>query len=330
MLNWLARTIEHNWYQARPGWNWLLLPLWLIVWPLVWLKRYRALKNPTATLATPVVVVGNLSVGGTGKTPLITQLVEYTQTLGFRAGVISRGYGGSGSNYPLSVEADTSAEVCGDEPKLLQQRLGCPVVVDPNRRQAAQALDGKVDIIFSDDGLQHYRLGRDAEILVVDAQRQFGNGWLLPVGPLREPRSRAAAVDLVLKNGEDFNVEATQLINAKTGEQQALRRLSGQRCHAVAGIGNPQRFYDTLQQLGADIIEHSFVDHHQFVATDLQFNDDLPVIMTEKDWVKCIHFAQENMWYLAVDARLTTTAQQQVHQLLQRLLSGSVKSVVSD
>ena len=319
MLERLTRFIEHNWYQPTPGWNYALLPLWLLAAPFILLKRWRAQRNPVATLKTPVVVVGNITVGGTGKTPLITWLVKRVESLGYRAAIVSRGYGGEAEDYPLMVQRDTPVSLCGDEPKLLQRRLNCPVVVDPLRRRAVELLNGEVDIIFSDDGLQHYGMGRNAEILVVDAQRGFGNGWLLPVGPLREPLNRAKEVDLVLQNGQDFNVIASRLVNAKDGREQPLEWLRGRELHAVAGIGNPQRFYNTLAHHGARVQQHSFADHHQFSVSDLLFDDQLPVVMTEKDWVKCAGFARQHMWYLVVDADLAESSAP-IDQLLQRLL----------
>ena len=320
MLQRLTAEIEANWYRPSPGLNWLLLPLWLIAAPLIIRKRKQAQQQPAATLNTPVVVIGNITVGGTGKTPLITYLVDRVRNLGYEPGIISRGYGGNSKTFPLMVTQAVPAQQCGDEPKLLQQRLNCPVVVDPGRKRAAELLDNQVDIIFSDDGLQHYALGRDAEILVVDGQRQFGNGWLLPVGPLREPLSRAEQVDVRLDNGSDFTVVASNLINAHNGECRSLESLSGQKVHAVAGIGNPSRFFDTLQQLGAEVIRHEYADHYQFKPHDLQFGDDYPVIMTEKDWVKCSGFTDLNMWYLAVDAQLEDGAAKKVDQLLLSLL----------
>jgi len=319
----LTQGIEQNWYSRRPGLNLLLLPLWLLAAPVIYWKRYQALENPVEKLRTPVVVVGNITVGGTGKTPLITYLVNRVQALGYRAGIISRGYGGEAPGYPLLVTNGTAVDYCGDEPKLLQQRLQCPVVVDPQRRRAASLLDGEVDIIFSDDGLQHYGLGRDGEILVVDGERGFGNGWLLPVGPLREPVSRADSVDVVLTNGSDFSVHAARLINASSGRQQPLSWLEGRAIQAVAGIGNPQRFYRTLEDLGARVEPHSFADHHEFKARDFNFPAASDIVMTEKDWVKCRAFATENMWYLAVDAQLTSAAEQQLDVLLKQLLSVS-------
>lgn len=319
----LARFIEHHWYQSSPLANLWLLPLWLIAAPVIYLKYWRGQKHArqmTGSVSTPVLVVGNISVGGTGKTPLITCLAERVQQAGFSAGIISRGYGGNSQVYPLLVDDQTDASVCGDEPKLLKLRLDCPIVVDPQRKRAAEALQGKVDIIISDDGLQHYQLQRQAEIVVVDAEREFGNGWLLPIGPLREPVSRLQSVDLVMRNGDDFTLQPTALVNAKTGEQQDLSWLANKDIHAVAGIGHPSRFFRTLKQLQANITEHSFADHHLFTQQDLTFHDTAPIVMTEKDWVKCQVFATGNMWYLSVSVQMSDTMTEKTDQLISRLL----------
>lgn len=322
VLQRLATRIEHNWYQ--PAWkNAWLLPLWLLVAPLVWFKRRWFLRQPPAANTVPVVVVGNLTVGGTGKTPLITLLVERARALGLTPAIISRGYGGKAAQYPLLLTAETPVSASGDEPALLFRRLQCPVVVDPQRARAAQVAARQADIIFSDDGLQHYALARDAELVVVDGQRNVGNGWLLPVGPLREPLSRLRTVDQILVNGADFSVEPVALINACTGQSLPLTALQGQGVDAVAGIGNPQRFYRTLQELGAQVTEHSFADHYAFTAQDFAFaQPQRMLVMTEKDWVKCRDFAADYWWYLQVGAMATPAVQQQLDQLLLRLASG--------
>lgn len=321
MLSKLAQYIENNWYQS--AWkNLWLLPFWLLAWVFVYSKRRRFLANPPPATAAPVIIVGNINVGGTGKTPLITCLVAMARELGFNPGVISRGYGGKAANYPLIVTGSTSVLESGDEPKLLHQRLACPIVVAPKRIEAAEKIaELGANLIFSDDGLQHYGLARQAEIIVTDEKRQFGNGWLLPIGPLREPISRLNTADLVLSNGKDFKVQASALVNALTGDRVPLSTLMGKKVDAVAGIGNPARFYDTLQGLGAEVNKHSFADHHQFAATDFEFSTpDTMLVMTEKDWVKCTAFAKPNWWYLQVDAVLSQAAEQAIKTLLASFL----------
>lgn len=318
----LAGRIEQNWYRSFWYNSWLL-PLWCLVALVVFIKRQRFLLKANRVNDVPVVVVGNISVGGTGKTPLITYLVNKARELGLRPAIVSRGYGGQSTSYPLLLQEQTAVTESGDEPYLLYHRLGCPVVVDPKRsRAAALAAKQGVDIIFSDDGMQHYAMTREAEILVVDGKRRFGNGWLLPVGPLREPVKRKNTVDLVLTNGENFVVNASALINAKTGRELPLAGLEGKSVNAVCGIGNPGRFEQTLAELGAKVELHSFADHHAFSAADFTSLDQhRMLIMTEKDWVKCQSFAQENWWFLKVDAQLGSSSIQQVEQLLRKTVN---------
>jgi tetraacyldisaccharide 4'-kinase len=315
----LSERISSNWY--RPWWhNVALLPLQPLSWALVryrW-RRYGQQRRQSDS-EVPVWVVGNLTVGGTGKTPLITWLVERARQLGLRPAVVSRGYGGKAPSYPLQVSAETPVEQCGDEPMLLFQRLNCPVWVDPRRARAVQAAQQHADVIFSDDGLQHYAMRRHREILVIDGQRGFGNGWLLPVGPLREPLWRRREVDIELRNGIDFCVRPMALVNAATGARRSAKALKGQRIHAVAGIGNPQRFLTTLEQLGAQVDSHWFPDHHAFKPADLEFGDPSPIVMTEKDWVKIRPFASRRMWYLQVGTVLTDAARDRLETELLKL-----------
>ena len=316
----LARLIERNWYRSWI-YNIWLLPLWPLVALVVYHKRRRFLRQLPEAAKVPVVVVGNITVGGTGKTPLITWLVDEARALGLKPGIVSRGYGSRADHYPLILTDTTSAAEGGDEPVMLYQRLGCPVVVDPQRSRAVDELSGRVDIIFSDDGLQHYGMARAAELVVVDAKRKFGNGWLLPVGPLREPVSRLATVDKVLLNGEDFTVEPAAIKNALTAEVVPSERLAGMTVHAVSGIGNPQRFYDTLKALGATVVEHAFPDHHDFSEADFDFARDAEqiVVMTEKDWIKCRAFARSDWWVVTVKAVLNKDVQDELQRLLKTL-----------
>ena len=311
----LATRIEKNWYGRALGNLWLL-PLWFLFVLISALRRMKYRIFPAAPTGTPVLVVGNIAIGGTGKTPLITLLADLAAKQGIRVGVVSRGYGGRAEQYPLVVDTDTPVAQSGDEPALLAG-LGLPVVVDPQRARAVKALKDKVDLILSDDGLQHYAMARDAEIVVSDATRGFGNGWQLPVGPLREPISRIDTCDLHLVNGVDFTVQPTGYFVDSV--ELSPESLKGRRVHAVAGIGNPARFFTTLRQLGADVVEHAFSDHHAFVKDDLVFNDDLPVVMTEKDWVKCRSFDLPNAGFLRVSAAATEAAEENISQLLKRL-----------
>ncbi len=280
-----------------------------------WLSKFKQVK-----LATPLLVVGNISVGGTGKTPLLIALVKFLQTQGFTPGVISRGYGGKAPSYPYLLKADTHAHESGDEPLSIFRQTGCQLCVGPDRLASARLLEDQgCDILLSDDGLQQYALGRDIEIAVVDGQRGLGNGYCLPVGPLREGAKRLKSVDWVVVNsaaagfvlpglGKLFYVPmaiaARELVNLKSGERCPVDMFAGQQLDAVAGIGNPQRFYLSLQALGITPVAHDFPDHHAYSGDDFAFNDGSPLIMTEKDAVKCAGFARDNWYYLAIDAQL--------------------------
>lgn len=299
------------WY--RDSWTRLLQPLAWIFKRVSERRRRQDLARQVRVNA-PVIIVGNITVGGTGKTPLVLMLLAQLQRQGWRPGVVSRGYGGRARHYPVLVDQMSAASEVGDEPLLIASRSACPVVVDPDRVKAAQYLLAISDcnIVVSDDGLQHYRLARDIEIAVVDGQRRFGNGHLLPAGPLREEVSRLQAVDFVVCNGEacageyEMQLAAVQWVNvADSNKTLAPAGFSGQAVHAVAGIGNPTRFFTYLQQLDCRITEHAFADHHRFCARDLEFGDALPVLMTEKDAVKCRRFAKPNHWYLQIHAELS-------------------------
>lgn len=294
-----------------------------LLWPLEALyravsarKRQRFISGETASYRAPVpvIVVGNITVGGTGKTPMILWLIEHLRSQGLKVGVVSRGYGAKPQTLPWSVSASDSADQAGDEPLLIVRRTGVPLVIDPDRSRAVQHLlsQSPVDLILTDDGLQHYRLHRDLELVLIDAARGLGNGRCLPAGPLREPAERLLAVDAVLRNGaaQDtpqgyaFYLQPTALINLKSGQSAALNHFApGQALHAVAGIGNPQRFFNTIEALHWKPVAHAFADHAQYSAQVLSFSPELPLVMTEKDAVKCASFAQANWWYLQVEAK---------------------------
>ena len=324
-----SQSLEKAWYR-NISWALLLLPLsWLFRSIAFLRKAYIKYCAPNPKLNTPVIVVGNISVGGTGKTPLLITLVQWLQQQGYRPGVISRGYGGIGhkgkaSQYPYFVSTESSAVEAGDEPLLLAKY--CPVMVDPDRYRAAKALleQTDCDLILSDDGLQHYRLPRDIEIVLVDAQRVFGNGQCLPAGPLREPASRLMDVDFVISNGTstDNSLKASHklsivptllrhllsgdVIDVETGIDKPATQNSwegGHKVHAVAGIGNPQRFVQSLEQLGFEVELHTWPDHHSFNGEEFTFEDDLPVIITAKDAVKCPQLKNDKVWVLDVIAK---------------------------
>ncbi|MGH8218638.1 MAG: tetraacyldisaccharide 4'-kinase [Steroidobacteraceae bacterium] len=308
--------------------------------PLAWLygiavqARRRAYERGLFSVhasGRPVVVIGNLTVGGTGKTPLVLWLATQLSARGLTVGIVSRGYGRTTAG-PCRVNSDSRWEEVGDEPLLLRRRTGCPVVVAEDRVAAARRLAAEgVDIILSDDGLQHLRLARDFEILVMDGARGFGRGRLLPAGPLREPAARAATVDYVVVNGSadcTGSADSTALhaaLQGRTGPVATMQLALGRvhrvdgggpsrelasfegtpvPVHAVAGIGHPARFFRSLAARGLHLIEHAFPDHHRFARGELDFADDLPILMTEKDAVRCTSFATPRMWYVPVDAAL--------------------------
>ncbi|TDO12604.1 MULTISPECIES: tetraacyldisaccharide 4'-kinase [Halomonas] len=263
----------------------------------------------------PVIVVGNITLGGTGKSPLVAWLARFLVERGWSPGILSRGYGGRSERYPLLLDAETPVAACGDEPRMLADQTGLPVVVDPDRpRGARRLLAAGCDILIGDDGLQHLALGRDLELVVVDGRRGVGNGHCLPAGPLREPLARLEKVDAVVINGE-MAFEAPSGAYGMLLEPSAWRRLAdGARVppspqpfagpvHAVAGIGHPARFFATLEALGVESIPHAFADHHRFTAADLAFADGRPVVMTAKDAVKCRELAPVDSWVLEVAAR---------------------------
>ncbi len=328
----LSDRLVDAWYRGHPA--------LALLRPLEWLYRGVVLRKRRAFVVgegdiyrapVPVLVVGNVTVGGTGKTPMILWLIEYCRARGLRVGVVSRGYGATPAQLPWRVHADQAASEAGDEPLLIVQRSGVPLVIDPQRARAVQALleQEELDLILSDDGLQHYRLARDLELVLIDAARGLGNRRCLPAGPLREPVERLAEVDAVLRNGADsddeqgfaFQLQPSALINLRSGERVGLDHFAaGQQLHAVAGIGNPQRFFRTLEALNWRPIAHPFADHASYSPEALQFAPELPLVMTEKDAVKCRAFAADNWWYLAVDAAPSSAFVAWLDRELTRLL----------
>jgi tetraacyldisaccharide 4'-kinase len=265
----------------------------------------------TSHFPVPIVVVGNLTVGGTGKTPLVIALANLLRENGYKPGIVSRGYGGRAEYYPQWVDNDSDPHVVGDEPILMAQTTKCPVVVDPKRVRAVQRLLEHTDcnVIISDDGLQHHALARDIEIAVVDGERRFGNGFCLPAGPLREPIDRLQRVDFVIVNGEphanefEMSLQAEPIYNLSQPDLILDTFTVKQPVHAVAGIANPTRFFNQLRKMGLSIIEHAFPDHYYFQVNDFNFLSAKEfAIMTEKDAVKCQSFADERFWCLPVRA----------------------------
>jgi tetraacyldisaccharide 4'-kinase len=292
-----------------------------------WFYKFGLL--PSYKLAVPVIVVGNISVGGTGKTPLVIWLADWLKQQGLRPGIISRGFGGK-ANALLPVDANSDPSIVGDEPVLLARRTQCPVWVGRNRSAVGKALlatHPDCNVLISDDGLQHYALRRDVEIAVVDGSRGFGNGWLLPAGPLRELPSRLEIVDTVVCNGAKSVTDAWVMQLRSTGFHNLLEPtktattadFSGQHLYAVAGIGNPQRFFEQLRSMDLQFESQAYPDHYAFQPADLQFKDAEAILMTEKDAVKCMAFAQSHWWYLQVDAEVDEVLGQRIMQKLRKL-----------
>lgn len=310
-------NVANLWYGRR--WQALsvcLLPFSFIFSLIVYLRIvfYRFGLIPQMHHPVPVMVVGNIVAGGTGKTPFVIWLANLLRQYGYKPGVVSRGYGGVEPATPVLIDANTSTAIAGDEAILLARRTGCPVVVCRRRNRAIQVLleDQQCDVIISDDGLQHYAMGRQFEVAIVDGNRKFGNGFMFPAGPLREPVSRLKSVDLVITtNGSQADnamsfeplefVSVSDEVNVKS-----IHDFNGKRIHAVAGIGDPDRFFMGLKKLGCIVESHAYPDHYAYQEGDLDFNDDYPVIMTEKDAVKCGHLANKNAWYLRVRAVMNT------------------------
>ncbi len=323
--------MEHLWY-GKSVFAYLLLPLTAIFFTVSLFRRllYRLGLFKTQYLPVPVIVVGNVTAGGTGKTPLVVWLADYLSAKGYKPGIISRGYGGKAQHWPQQVRPDSDPSTVGDEAILLARRTGCPMAVGPDRYLAGKALHENTDcdIFLSDDGLQHYSLGRDIEIAVIDGRRRFGNGLLLPAGPLREGTWRLDHVDMKITNGEPLGDECSMRI--RRGDLHSLGNegclpladFAGQEAHAIAGIGHPERFFTLLRNNGMKIIEHRFADHHDFSRSDIEFKDEMPVIMTEKDAVKCQRFVGDGYWYLEVSAQPDARFVQGFYDLLEELEDG--------
>ena len=290
---------------------------WLLpLYPLGWLFRlittyrrrlYRSGRLNQIRFSCPVIVVGNITIGGTGKTPTVMWLAEFLSHHGYRPGVVSKGYKGA-IEGPHLVEASDKPEAVGDEPLLMAQQLKCPVVVSKKRAKGIQFLRNElnVDIVLMDDGMQHYAVARDYEIAVLDGQRGLGNYQCLPAGPLREPASRLETVDWLISQGQsqkakiNFSLQPSGCIQIGNPlNTKPLGAFNG-TVHAVAGIGNPQRFFDTLTAAGITITQHAFADHHKFTADDFENIASECIIMTDKDAVKCAGFGLANAWRLSV------------------------------
>ncbi len=309
----MHQTLNGIWYE-RHALSAILVPAAWLFCAGVRVRRlaYQAGAAKIHRVQLPVIVVGNIAVGGTGKTPLVIWICSYLRSQGFRPGIVARGHKGNAARWPQQVRADSDAEAVGDEAIVLARRSACPVAVGRRRVEVVEALiqHTECDVVVCDDGMQHLALGRDVEIAVVDGQRGFGNGRCLPAGPLREPPSSLKRVDLVVSYGRGrkgaYSMQYRALAPRRLldDRKEPVTGFDGEPIHAVAGIGNPLRFFSQLRGLGLRVIEHPFPDHHRYRPADLDFGDELPVMMTEKDAVKCQRFARPNHWYLPVSAEL--------------------------
>ena len=340
-MSFFRRAIERQWYQDRPSWLLGLRPLEALYRIVVARRRQGYQQQPERVQhpGVPVIVVGNLTVGGSGKSPVVAALAQFFQQQGWRPGIVSRGYGGQAPHYPCLVSADTTAAQVGDEPQMLFEQLALPVAVAPDRAAAARLLvEQGCDLLLADDGLQHWALGRDLELVVIDGQRGFGNQYCLPVGPLREPLTRLAQVDALLVQGapsEDLGrllepVPVTawsyglKTLGWRRGDghwQSSCPFAAGQAVQALAGIGHPQRFFDQLQALGLHVSGYPLADHAVMDAHTLGrlSTSPLPWVMTAKDAVKLRPWLNEQHWVQEVCADLPEDFLHQLHLQVQHI-----------
>jgi tetraacyldisaccharide 4'-kinase len=326
----MSLDLQKHWQRTTPL-SFILAPVAWAYCAVVVLRRYayrhhvfRQYRAPS-----PVIVVGNLTVGGAGKTPLVCWLVRFLSAYGYHPGVVSRGYGGRSQSWPQVVGPQSDPAEVGDEPVLIAATAGVPVVVAPDRPAAVKDLLTRFDcnVVVSDDGLQHLALARDLEVVVIDGERRFGNNRCLPAGPLREPLSRLRSVDIRVCNGGDplpdevgMTLEGNELLRVDDPSVKcSAREFSGRKVHAVAGIGNPARFFRQLEALGMVVVPHPFPDHHQYRAEEIHFGGTEPVIMTQKDAVKCRTIADSRYWALPVTARFDPALGEQILTFLRNL-----------
>ncbi len=321
----IQELITEQWYQPKP-WGKLLTPVSKIFELIVFIRKYCYAKGIFTSFKAdvPVIIVGNITVGGTGKTPLVIALASILQKMNLKPGILLRGYKGSSAN-PLAVTATSNPYLVGDESILLARSTNCPVVVARKRALGAKKLsaDNKIDVILADDGLQHYALKRDIEIAVIDMHYKFGNGHSIPRGPLREKIARLDTVDMSIVSGLDTNLKIKSIYNLSANNKtKPIDDFIGNKIHAIAGIGRPNKFFNMLQSLGIEVVEHPFPDHYIYKETDLDFTYKYPILMTEKDAVKCSHMQLDNCWVVSVEAELHQDIEHKFKELVKGVIDG--------
>lgn len=330
------QIIIDQWYNPKP-WGKVLWPFSKIFDTIVKFRKYCYDKKYFASYkaSVPVIIVGNLTVGGTGKTPLVIHLAHLLKANGYNPGIVSRGYKGTVNSVVL-VSPYSNPKVVSDEAVLLANRSNCPVIVSKKRIVGIEQIvrHNKVNVIISDDGLQHYALERDIEIAVIDGERRFGNGYSLPMGPMREPEERLNSVDLIVTNGSTAASSREHIMRivchdlyslSHPNKTKKLEEFVGRPVHAIAGIGCPERFFQQLRDLGIIVIPHPFPDHYEFSPADVAFADQLPVLMTEKDAVKCKHFANTKHWVVPVSVELPQSFDATLLQLVKERKTADFK-----
>lgn len=315
----IQKKLLNFWYQPRSLRHWLFWPLSLPYLLVINLRKRLLSKCWQRPSNAVLIVVGNLSLGGVGKTPLVIALAQQFKKKGLNVGIVSRGYKAAINQFPHELKPEDSAEQVGDEPLLMYEKTQCPVVISPKRNLAVSYLETQhqCDVIISDDGLQHYTMGRDIEIIVIDGKRGLGNHMCLPAGPLREPASRLKQADFIIANEGNWPEAYTMQLKPGTAysliDGKTLSLMNNKSIAAVSGIGHPQRFFDSLERLGMAFVAYSFPDHHAFSKEEFRFPEEL-IIMTEKDAVKCKAFADQNMYCLPVEADLSAAFWQALYQ----------------
>ena len=324
--------VDRVWYSKNTL-SLLLLPISWIYIIIIKIRSalYRVGIIPISKINVPIIVVGNITAGGTGKTPLVIWLANYFKNKGFLPGIISRGYGGKYLSNIEFVHPNSDPLLVGDEPLIIAKKCNCPVAVAKKRVRAAKELVSKYNcnIIISDDGMQHYSLGRDIEIAVIDGQRRLGNGYCLPAGPLREPKNKLLNIDLIVSKYTSQISEYTMeyiyqdLISlGKPAKTISLSELCDMKVHVITGIDNPENFFSYLQTHKLELIIHQFPDHHIYEEHEVVFNDDLPIIMTEKDAVKCARYSNNNHWYIPIVAKLPNSFNNVLDTYTEKMFSG--------